>query len=140
MQLVEDFHLQSAQRLSPGAEFILNMSLQFLFAVAILVNELPVVFRLAQLLLCAFHVFNHLAKALSVFSDQSHNFLFLTHIATLMLAKKSAVRTNPYLASRQANQLFNCFVLLAEPNGFFHLLFLLFENFSFCFSKAVMKI
>jgi len=140
VEFVENFHLEGAEGLPPSPKLVLYMRLELLFALTILVHELPVIFGLAQLLLCAFHVFQHLVQTIRVLVYQSNDLLFFADIVPLMNTEERTVRAYTCLAARQADKLLWRLVLAAETNGFLQLLFLLFLDLSFRLSEAVMEI
>ena len=73
-------------------------------------------------------------------SDKSNDLLLLAHVTFLMFTEESTVRADPDLAAREADQFFQSLVLVAKPNGFFHLLLLLLLDLGFCLGKAVMEV
>ena len=73
-------------------------------------------------------------------SDKSDHLLLLAYVTLLMFTEESTVRADPDLAAREADQFFQCLVLVAKPNGFFHLLLLLFLDLGFCLGEAVMEV
>lgn len=116
------------------------MGFELFFTVTVFVDELPIELGLGQFLLSTLHFLNHLRQTVSMVGDHGYHFCLLAHVTVLMLAKESTVWADSDLAAREADQFLQRLVLVAEANGFFHLLFLLLLNLSLSLCEAVLKV